>query len=64
MSITLDGNGNSVPPERPRPPEMSEAETIVRLLYGCPASREDNTVILHMHLSLWHRLQAEAVKTL
>lgn len=62
MSIALDGNGNSVPPEKPRPCELSEAEKIVCLLYGCQASRDGDSVELRMHVSLWHRLQAEAVK--
>lgn len=62
MSIALDGNGNSVPPEKPRPAELTEAEKIVCLLYGCRASREGDIVDIQIPLSLWQRLRAEAIK--
>ena len=59
MSITLDGNGNSVP-SRKGSPVLTESEKIVRKLYDCEISQVSAFVTLRVPGYLWERLVEEA----
>jgi len=65
MSITLDGNGNSVPQRssvKQGSPVLTEAERIVRSLYDCEISQVSTFVTLRVPGYLWTRLVEEAKK--
>ena len=61
MSITLDGNGNSVPPEKSAkavPVEVPRSEFLLHCLRMCKAVNLDKeTVCVEVPLSLWRDIR-------